>query len=519
MKVLGNFSRIFTGLVFIFSGFVKVVDPLGSAYKFTDYFTALGLDFLAPAALTLAIIMSVAELVIGIALLFNLFPKLAAWGLLLFMGFFTPLTLWLAVANPVSDCGCFGDALILTNWETFYKNLIILAFTAVVFIYRKRFKPAWNPFFQWSLGIFFTLASTVLAFHCLRNLPVIDFRPYHIGANIPEGMTVPEDQKDNKDVYESTFIYEKDGKQQEFTADKLPDTTWKFVDAKHTLLKEGYKPPIHDFTIEPVFVPGYSAEPVEEVYVNLWDALFIFSKDGETLTCTLDSLPDNTWQFEVVEYETELNPEFINLSYLNAAGEEEMFNISSLPGADYIMLDAIYSAPEAESSDLPYGEDVTATVLADTTYTFFAVMTKLSEANEKHLGKLNDIAKFCKTKGYKFYCLTASNLDEITEFTKKHKPEYMFCNTDPITLKTVVRSSPGLVLVKNGTILNKWAAKNIPTVDKLNRELTAYSITDHQKDKNDYKIIIFILSTLLFMSIFNSTYKWLVKNKYINDYK
>ena len=106
------------------------------------------------------------------------------------MLFFTPLTLWLAVANPVSDCGCFGDALILTNWQTFYKNLIILAFVAVIFMSRKKYKPAYNMFFQWTLGILFTIAATLVSVYSLRNLPVIDFRPYHIGASIPEGMII-----------------------------------------------------------------------------------------------------------------------------------------------------------------------------------------------------------------------------------------------------------------------------------------------------------------------------------------
>lgn len=517
MKFLRNFSRIITGIIFIFSGFVKVIDPLGSAYKFTDYFTALSLDFLIQGALVFAIIMSVAELIIGIALLFNLVPKLASWGLLLFMGFFTPLTLWLAAANPVSDCGCFGDALILTNWQTFYKNLIILAFTIIVFISRKKFKPLYNSFFQWSLGVGFVIVSTFLAIYCIRNLPVIDFRPYHIGANIPEGMLIPQDQKANKDIYESTFIYEKDGKQQEFTPDKLPDTTWKFIDAKHVLLKEGYKPPIHDFTIEPVFVPGYSPEPVDDIYVNLWEAQFIFSKNGETIYCTLDSLPDSSWKFEQADYESELNPDFIILTYLGADGAEKVFNINSLPASEYILLDAEYTPGKQANANLPYGENVTATVLEDTSYYFFAVMTSLRDSNKKFLDRLNKTAQFCNNNGYKFYCLTASNLDEITTFIKQNKPNYQFYNTDPITLKTIIRSSPGLVLVKNGTIINKWAGRNIPNFENFNKELSAFSISEHQNDKDFYKEIIFILSTLLFMSLFHIFYLWLMKNKYINN--
>jgi len=515
MKVLRNFSRLFVGIVFVFSGFVKVIDPLGSAYKFADYFTALNLEFLSGAALFFAIFMSVAELCIGIALIFNLVPKLASWGVLAFMAFFTPLTLWLAVANPVSDCGCFGDALILTNWQTFYKNLIILAFVVVIFIFRKKYKPPFNDFFQWTLGFVFAFASVILSVYCLRHLPIIDFRPYHIGANIPEGMTVPEDQKENIDVYESVFIYEKNGEKKEFKVENLPDSTWKFVDAKHTLLKEGYKPPIHDFTIEPGFLPGISPEPIEPIYINLYDAEFIYSKGKDTVTYTVDMLPDNTWKLESVISDPELDLSLINLVYLAPDGSEVTFGIDEIPDAEYVFLDAVYDTGE-EIVEIPYGEDITQTVLADENYYFFLVMLHVKDANPKYIEKINKIAEFCKSKGYNFYCLTASNVEEISAFAKEYKPAFNFYNTDPITLKTVIRSNPGLLLLKHGTVLNKWSCRDIPEVDELKEDLSAASITEHQNTKTNYLIAIYILTTLLFMLLIDKLYKWLIKNKYIN---
>lgn len=515
MKVLRNFSRLFVGLIFVFSGFVKVIDPLGSAYKFTDYFMALHLEFLSSFALVLAIIMSVAELIIGIALIFNLLPKLASWGVLLFMGFFTPLTLWLAVANPVSDCGCFGDALILTNWQTFYKNLIILAFVIFIFIYRKRFKPAYNEFFQWILAGVFTIAATILSVYCLRNLPIIDFRPFHIGANIKEGMTIPEDQLQNKDVYNSSFIYEKDGKQQEFTAKNLPDSTWKFIDAKHELLKEGYKPPIHDFTIEQVYLPGISPEPANDDYVNLYDAEFIYSKEGNTASFIVDSLPDNSWIFDEIVYESDLNPEFVKLIYLNTSGSEESFTPDQRPDSTYIYIDAEYVQSENVTS-IPYNDDIAEIVLADENYSFLLVMTYVNEVNAKYLEEVNNIAKYCKANNYNFYCLTGSNVQDITAFVKQYKPQYSFFTTDPITLKTIIRSNPGLVLLKKGTVIDKWAGRNLPKIEELKDDLGVKSLTKQQGEKNNYLVLIYILSTLLFMLAFHATYKWLVKNKFIN---
>ena len=514
MKFLRNFSRLFTGIIFIFSGFVKVIDPLGSAYKFTDYFVAMHLDFLNEGALVFAILMSIAELIIGIALVFNLLPKIAAWLLLLFMAFFTPLTLWLAVADPVSDCGCFGDAIILTNWQTFYKNLVILAFTIIVFWQRKLFKPAYNLFNQWALTIAFTIASFVLTLYCLYNLPIVDFRPYHIGANIQEGMQIPEEEKENVDVYESVFIYEKNGEQKEYSETELPDSTWTFVNADHKLVKKGYEPPIHDFTIEPIFVPGYSPEP-ENKYVNPWDLEFEFTKDGETITCDLDSLPDQSWNFKKIIYNTKLNPDNLKLYFLNEEGEEIIANIKDLPDNNSIFLDAEYIDTENENFLLKYGEDITNQVLEDESYAFFAIMTLLDEVNEKHLDKVAQISEFCKNNNYKFYCITASNLEEVSAFINYHKPNYQFYNMDPITLKTIVRSNPGLVLVKKGTVLNKWAAKNIPAPEQLHNDLTANSITKHQKAKNKYIYLTYIFGTLLFMSLFHGFYKYLKTNRYI----
>lgn len=515
MKLLRNFSRVFVGIIFIYSGFVKVVDPLGTAYKFGDYFIAMHLEFLNSLSLTMSIALSVAELLIGIVLLFNLLPKISAWAVLLFMGLFTPLTLWLAVANPVADCGCFGDALILTNWQTFFKNVIILVFVMIIFLQRKKFKPLYSQFWQWALSVTMGIASFGLAFYCLANLPVIDFRPYHIGANIQEGMVIPDEEKDNVDVYESVFIYEKDGKQKEFVTENLPDSTWTFVDADHRLVTEGYHAPIHDFTIEPVYLPGISPEPADEIYVNLYEAEFVFTKNGETKSFTIDMLPDETWTFQEIIYEDELDPYLVQLIYLNPAGADEYFTVFTRPDDRFIFLDAEYTL-EQNFQLIPYGEDITDLVLEDENYFFFLVMTHVEEIKTKHLDRINKIAAFCEQADMKFYCLTASNAEDIVEFVKANDPVYDFYNTDPITLKTIVRSNPGLLLVKKGTIINKWAAKNIPDVDEMQSELLAQSITQHNTDKEYNLILNYILALLLFMAVFHIFYTWMIKNKYVN---
>lgn len=246
-------SRYILAITFIFSGFVKGVDPLGSAYKFGDYFMAFGLDFLMPLALPLSFVLCAAELVIGLLLLANVRIRLASWGALVFMSVFTPLTLVLAIFNPVSDCGCFGDAIILTNWETFFKNLPLLAASVFLVVKRNKLQPVMP--LVWDMVVFVLLAaiSFLPSIHGYRNLPLIDFRPYSIGTNMPEAMTYPEDAP--QDEYKTLLYYQKDGVVKEFTQDNFPwqDSTWVFVDSKSVLVKQGYQLPIKDFTITDLY--------------------------------------------------------------------------------------------------------------------------------------------------------------------------------------------------------------------------------------------------------------------------
>ena len=249
MKVILFLARIITGLVFVFSGFVKAIDPMGSAIKFEEYFMAFKLEFLTFLSLPLAILLSSAELMIGLSLLVKVRMKFTSWLLLVFMSFFTLLTLLSALTNPVSDCGCFGDAVKLTNWQTFGKNIILLVPTLIVFLYRKQYKPLASQFTEWYLtGVNFILPVIISVF-CLVHQPVLDFRPYTPGTSIPEKMTLPEGTP--TDVYETILIYEKDGVQKEFTETNFPwqDTTWKWVETKQDLVKKGEEPPIHDFSI------------------------------------------------------------------------------------------------------------------------------------------------------------------------------------------------------------------------------------------------------------------------------
>lgn len=249
-SILLHANRLLIGFVFVFSGFVKAVDPLGTVYKIEDYLTAFGgffsdITILAyPAAFLLILI----ELLIGLNLVFQVRFKLTVWLAFAFMLVMTPLTLYIALYNPVSDCGCFGDALKLTNWQTFYKNVFFFLLTLALLINSKKFQKIYLPHIEWVMMGLFAITVTIFMVYNLSNLPMLDFRPYKIGVNIPEAMQTPKGAE--ADVYEYNFIYEKNGIQKNYSdLNQLPDSTWKFVSQETKLISEGYQPPIHDFVV------------------------------------------------------------------------------------------------------------------------------------------------------------------------------------------------------------------------------------------------------------------------------
>lgn len=369
MKILRNISRILFGITFIFSGFVKGVDPLGSTYKFNDYFTAFGTDWAYGLSFLIAIIIPIIELGIGLTFLLNYRLKISAWLGLLFMGFFLPFTFWIALTNPVTDCGCFGDALVISNWETFYKNILLTLFAIIVFINRNKFRNKYHIQFQ-NTYIFFLLAIfAFIELYSYNHLPIFDFRPYKVGINIIEGMEIPEDAP--FDEYKTEFIYRNTttGKEEKFDETNYPwqDTiNWEYSSSKSILIKEGYHPPIHNFTIE------------------------------------------------------------------NS-----------------------------------YGENVSDYYLYEPNYTFILVVYNLEKANTKKQEKINLLAQNAIENGMNFICLTSSTQDEIDKFIMDYNPSYDFFFCDEITLKTIIRSNPGLVLTNEGDIIEKWHWRDIPKFEKL----------------------------------------------------
>lgn len=384
-------SRIIIGVVFIFSGFVKAVDPLGYTYKLNDYFTAFGTHWATHLSFALSIIVSAAEFIVGVAVLLNFKVKYSSLGALIFMIIFTPLTLYLAIANPVHDCGCFGDAWVITNWETFFKNLALSIPVVYLFINRKKSYNRLSDAEQWGGAVVSAIFIVALSWYSYNHLPVLDFRPYKVGTYIPDEMEIPEGAK--ADVWESTFVYSKNGQEKEFGINDLPDSTWTFMDAKHTLVEKGYEPPIHDFTIR-----------------------------------------------------------------------------------------------------APDGADITDMVLASDNYHFLMIAYDLAETNQQNIDGFNRIAEYSFQKGYPFYCLTASTNEQIEEFRANTGATYDFYSTDEITLKTIIRSNPGLVLLKEGTIIDKWHWRDIPDTDQLSESLIHQSIKKYKAQADKYYILTLILA-------------------------
>jgi len=253
MKQLLTLSRWIFGLVFIFSGFVKGIDPWGFEYKLADYLQSMGmssLGFLAPLG---SYLLPFAEFLIGVGMLLCVRIRLSSLLGLLFMVFFTPLTLYVALKNPVTDCGCFGDALVITNWETFYKNIFLSALATLVFVRRSSIEPVVPGKWRYYRMVIITSIYIGFVTWSYRHDPVFDFRPYKVGVNIPQGMKIPTGAQ--TDVYRNTFFYRN---KQTNTIKKFTDTdypwkdtlNWKFESmGEPVLVKKGYTPPIHDFQI------------------------------------------------------------------------------------------------------------------------------------------------------------------------------------------------------------------------------------------------------------------------------
>ena len=396
MRLVKNLCRIIVGIVFIYSGFVKGIDPLGSDYKFTDYFNAFGMGWMNATTLFFSFAVSLAEFLIGIALLFNLWVSRMAWGALLFMAFFTPLTLVLALTNPVSDCGCFGDAMILTNWQTFWKNIILLLLAIMIFVYRKEYKSSLSFMGQFSFLSLAGAGMLCLSIYCYRHLPVLDFRPYAVGKNITEGMRLPEGAE--PDQYEVTLKYKnkQTGEIRSFTEDNYPwqDTlNWEYESSSERLVKKGYITPIHDLVIE--------------------------------------------------------HPTLGN---------------------------------------------ITEEILEDDNHTILAVAYNLNQSATQYQPAINRLAEYAREKGIRFYGLTSSSERDIEAYKKRNHVPYEFCTADEIQLKTMIRSNPGVIILREGTILDKWAGKDVPDVKELqDTDLTAYCVYSREQMQRIYLVYSIIL--------------------------
>ena len=250
-RLIASISRTLLGLVFIFSGVVKAIDPLGTVYKIEDYLKAFGGFFteLLPMAEVAAWALIILELLLGVCMVLNIRTQWTAWVSLLFYLVMTPLTLYIALTNPVSDCGCFGDAVVLTNWQTFWKNVVLIILAIILVACRKHTRQLWSNWMELVLAVLTIVAAVAFMTWTRLHLPLKDFRPYKVGNHLPTLMEYPDDAE--PDVYEYSFVYEKDGVEQTFTLENYPkgDSTWTFVRSNSKLIKKGYEPPIHDFEI------------------------------------------------------------------------------------------------------------------------------------------------------------------------------------------------------------------------------------------------------------------------------
>ena len=372
-----NFSRIVVGLLFIFSGLIKANDPLGFGYKLQEYFEVFHIGFLNDYATAFAIVLCTLEIVLGALLLLGFWARKAAWGLLILIIFFTFLTFYSAFFEVVTSCGCFGDAIPLTPWQSFSKDLILLVLILIIFIKRKHIGPL--TVHQKAQKIIFALIvlfALGFGLYTYSYLPILDFLPYKIGNNIPKLMITPPGAE--QDVYEITYSLKnkntggtKKMTDKEYLKTEIwKDLNWEIVGEPVTkLIKKGYDVKIKDLKITDSQGTDYNKEILENPYYNL----------------------------VIVAYD-------------------------------------------------------------------------LAKTNQRGIGDLNAMAiNAAENFNIRTVLLTSNSAQDAAAFSKENKLVMEVFYADGIPLKSMVRANPGILLLKNGTVVNKWHFHKLPSYDELAR--------------------------------------------------
>lgn len=377
-KKLLNFSRIFVGILFIFSGLIKANDPLGFGYKLQEYFEVFHLNFLSGSATGIAILLCTLEIVLGALLLLGFWSRKVSWGLLLLIIFFTLLTFISAAFKVVTSCGCFGDAIPLTPWQSFSKDLILLVLIGYIFFYRESILPLINKVaFQKYIAISIAIISLLFGLYTYNFLPILDFLPYKVGAHIPSLMVIPAGEK--PDEFEIMYhLKNKKTKEEKDLSDKAylkteiwKDESWEIVgEPSKKLVKKGFDPKIKDLIISDASGTDYTKELIENPYYNL-----IF------------------------------------------------------------------------------------------------VAYNLKDVNFKAVGDLNALALNATQQfNIRSVLLTSNSAQDAEAFIKKTNLFSEVFYADAVPLKSMVRANPGVMLMKNGVVINKWHFHNVPSFEQLSKK-------------------------------------------------
>lgn len=369
--------RIFVGLLFIFSGLIKINDPLGFSYKLEEYFAVFHILFLSGFSLSLAIILCSLEIILGFSLLIGVRPVKIAWGLLLLIIFFAFLTFYSAYFKVVQTCGCFGDAIPLTPWQSFSKDLFLLVLIIVLFVHRRKIKPMFSPRTGDRLLLGACVVSVGLGLYTYNFLPVFDFLAYKVGANIPNEMKRPPGAK--PDEYEITYHLKntRTGETREMNNTQyMSDSTvwtkdWIVVGKpERELVKKGFTPKIEDLSLQDAQGTDYTRELLSNPYYNIM----------------------------VVAYD-------------------------------------------------------------------------LDHTNVNALERLNALAiNLVRGFNTRVVLLTSNSAESAEAFAKAHHLVFEIFYADEVPLKEMVRANPGVLLLKNGTVINKWHYHNVPNYDELVRK-------------------------------------------------